>query len=150
MKKFFNILLGLLLAVSAAILGYVLYAAIIGGADAFANPTLNNAISVTIIWAYFLFVFALASALFCAVFGMIKSPAGLKGTALSLALVILVIGASYFYSTGHTVTIANIGDGGVFGATETVITEVSILVAYAAFAGAFVVALVTEVFGAFK
>ena len=48
----------------------LVYAIATGGSE--------DAISVNLIWGYALFVFALASALFCAIFGMIKNPAGIK------------------------------------------------------------------------
>ena len=47
-----------------------------GGSDA--------SISINLMWGYFLVVFAIAAAIFCAVFGMIQNPAGIKGTNLSL------------------------------------------------------------------
>ena len=133
MKKIFNILLGVLLVITIALM---VYAIATGGSEA--------AISANLMWGYFLFAFAVASAIFCAIFGMIKNPAGIKGAILSLALVIIIIGVSYFYSAGHTINI------GFFGHTETVITETSILVTYVAFAAAFVTAVVTEIWSAFK
>ena len=79
-----------------------------------------------------------------------KNPAGIKGAILSLALVIIIIGVSYFYSAGHTINIVDLQNNGFFGHTETVITETSILVTYVAFAAAFVTAVVTEIWSAFK
>ena len=124
MKKILNILLGILMAITVVLL---VYAIATGGSDA--------AISLNLVWGYFLFVFAVAAALFCAIFGMIQNPAGIKGTILSLALIIIVVGVSYFYAAGHG---------------ETVITETSILVTYVAFVAAFLTAVVTEIWGAFK
>lgn len=139
MKKILNVLLGLLMAVTALLL---VYAVATGGSEA--------AIGLNLIWGYFLFVFAIAAALFCALFGMIQNPAGIKGTILSVLLVLVVVGVSYFYAAGHTVNIVDLQNNGFFGRGETVITETSILVTYVAFAAAFVTALVTEVWGAFK
>lgn len=139
MKKIFNILLGVLLVITIALM---VYAIATGGSDA--------AISANLTWGYFLFVLAVASAIFCAIFGMIKNPAGIKGAILSLALVIIVIGVSYFYSAGHTINIVDLQNNGFFGHSETVITETSILVTYVAFAAAFVTAVVTEIWSAFK
>ncbi len=68
MKKILNILLGVMMAITAVLL---VYAMATGGSEA--------AIGANLIWGYFLFVFAIAAALFCAVFGMIKNPAGIKG-----------------------------------------------------------------------
>ena len=90
------------------------------------------------------------AAIFCAIFGMIQNPAGIKGTILSLALIIVIVGVSYFYSAGHTVNIVDLQNNGFFGHGETVITETSILVTYVACVAAFVTAVATEIWGAFK
>lgn len=67
MKKIFNILLGVLLVITIVLL---VYAIATGGSEA--------AISANLMWGYALFVFAIASALFCAIFGMIQNPKGIK------------------------------------------------------------------------
>lgn len=139
MKKILNILLGILMAITAVLL---IYAIASGGSDA--------AIGANLIWGYFLFVFAIAAAIFCAIFGMIQNPAGIKGTILSLALILIVVGVSYFYSASHTVNIIDLQNNGFFSHGETVITETSILVTYVAFVAAFVTAIATEIWGAFK
>lgn len=139
MKKILNILLGVLMAITVVLL---VYAIATGGSDA--------SINLNIVWGYFLFVFAIAAALFCAVFGMIQNPAGIKGTILSLALIIVIVGVSYFISAGHSVSIIDLQNNGVFDHGETVITETSILVTYVAFVAAFVTAVATEIWGAFK
>ncbi len=136
MKKILNILLGILMAVTAVLL---IYAIASGGS-----------IGANLIWGYFLFVFAIAAAIFCAIFGMIQNPAGIKGTIISLALILIVVGVSYFYSASHTVNIIDLQNNGFFGHGETVITETSILVTYVAFVAAFVTAIATEIWGAFK
>ncbi|HIY69495.1 MAG TPA: hypothetical protein H9828_08770 [Candidatus Alistipes intestinigallinarum] len=139
MKKIMNILLGVLMVITIVLL---VYAIATGGSEA--------AISANLMWGYFLFVAAIAAALFCAIFGMIKNPAGVKGAIISLALVIIVVGVSYFYAAGHTINIVDLQNNGVFGHSETVITEASIIVTYVAFVAAFVTAVVTEIWGAFK
>lgn len=139
MKKILNILLGILMAITAVLL---VYAVVSGGSEA--------AIGLNLIWGYTLFVFAIAAAIFCAIFGMIKNPAGIKGTIVSLALILIVVGVSYFYAAGHTVNIVDLQNNGFFSHGETVITETSILVTYVAFVAAFVTAIVTEIWGAFK
>ncbi|MDE6046858.1 MAG: hypothetical protein K2G10_06140 [Alistipes sp.] len=139
MKKILNILLGVLMAITAILL---IYAVATGGSE--------TAIGLNLIWGYFLFVFAIAAAIFCAVFGMVKNPAGIKGTIVSLALILIIIGVSYFYSASHTVNIIDLQNNGFFGHGETVITETSILVTYVAFVAAFLTAIVTEIRGAFK
>ena len=133
MKKILNILLGILMAITVVLM---VYAIATGGSDA--------SISVNLMWGYFLFVFAVAAAIFCAVFGMIQNPAGIKGTILSLALIIVIS------SAGHTVNIVDLQNNGFFGHGETVITETSILVTYVACVAAFVTAVATEIWGAFK
>ena len=139
MKKILNILLGVLMAITAVLM---VYAIATGGSDV--------AISVNLTWGYFLVVFAIAAAIFCAVFGMIQNPAGIKGTIVSLALIIVIIGVAYFISAGHSIQIPDLANGGVFGAGETVLTETSILVTYVAMVAAFLTAVVTEIYGAFK
>ncbi len=139
MKKILNILLGVLMAITAVLL---IYAIATGGSDA--------AISINLMWGYFLFVFAIAAALFCAIFGMIQNPAGVKGAIISLALVIIVVGVSYFYSASHTINIVDLQNNGYFGHPETVITETSIIVTYVAFVAAFLTAIATEIWSAFK
>ncbi|MDE5695596.1 MAG: hypothetical protein K2H77_06495 [Alistipes sp.] len=127
------------MAITAVLL---IYAIATGGSQ--------TAIGLNLIWGYFLFVFAIAAAIFCAVCGMVKNPAGIKGTIVSLALILIVIGASYFYSASHTVNIIDLQNNGFFGHGEAVITETSILVTYVAFVAAFLTAIVTEIRGAFK
>ena len=139
MKKILNILLGVLLVITAVL---TVWAVATGGSDA--------AISVNLMWCYALVVFSIAAAIFCAVFGMIKNPAGIKGTILSLALIIVIVGASYFYASSHTIEIPNLSNGGFFQSGETVLTEASIIVTYFAMVAAFVTAVVTEIWGAVK
>lgn len=139
MKKFFNILLAVLLVITVILL---VYAIATGGSEA--------AISANLMWGYALFVFAVASALFCAIFGMIQNPKGIKGAILSLALIIVIVGVSYFYSAGHTINIVDLQNNGFFGHTQTVITETSIIVTYVAFVAAFVTAVATEIWSVFK
>ena len=139
MKKILNIMLGILMVITAVLL---VYAIATGGSDA--------AISANLMWSYFLLVFGIAAGIFCAVFGMIQNPAGIKGTILSLALIIVVVGVSYFIAAGHTVNIVDLQNNDFFPRSETVITETSVLVAYVAVVAAFLTAVVTEIWGAFK
>ena len=139
MKKILNVLLGILLAITTVLTVWAIAA---GGSDA--------AISVNLMWGYFLLVFTIAAALFCAVFGMIQNPAGIKGTILSVALIIVIVGVSYFLSAGHTIEIPDLANGGFFGQGETVLTETSVIVTYVAMVAAFLTAVATEIWGAFK
>ena len=110
----------------------------------------DPSISLNLMWGYALFVFAFCCAIFCALFGMIKNPAGIKGTMLSLALVIIIIGVAYFTASGHNIQIPDVQNNTSFGEGETIVTETSILVTYVAGAAAFVVAVVTELWSIFK
>ena len=139
MQKILNILLGVLMAITVILM---IYAIATGGSDA--------AISMNLAWGYFLIAFAILAALFCAVFGMIKNPAGIKGTILSLALIIVVVGVAYFVASGHEIQIPDLANGGFFSQGETVLTDTSILVTYVALVAAFVTAIATEIYGAFK
>ena len=139
MKKAFNILLSVLMVITIALL---VYAVATGGSDA--------AISANLMWGYALFVFALASALFCAIFGMIKNPAGIKGTLLSFVLIVAIVGIAYFISASHSVQIPDLANNSVFDRGATVLTETSILVTYVAIVAAIVTTVVTEIWGALK
>lgn len=139
MKKILNILLIVLMVITAALL---VYAIATGGSDA--------AISLNLMWGYVLLVIGVAAAIFCAVYGMVKNPAGIKGAVLSLALIVVVVGISYFISAGHNVEIVDLQNNNFFPHGETVITETSVLVAYVAVVAAFLTAVVTEIWGAFK
>lgn len=58
--------------------------------------------------------------------------------------------AGKILSAGHDVQIVDLQNNGFFGHGETVITETSILVTYVAMAVAFVTAIATEIWSAFK
>ncbi len=139
MKNILNILLGIMLF---ATVGLAVYAGATGGTDA--------AIGLNLSWAYVLLGIALVAALICAFVGMFTSAEGLKGTILSLVLVVAVIGASYYIAAGHTIQIIDLSNGNFFPAWDTVITEASIYVTYVIFGASVLVALVTEIWGALK
>lgn len=125
--------------ITVALTGYAIAA---GGADA--------AISLNLIWGYILLVGAVVAAVGGAIYSTLKSPAGAKMSILSVVLILVIVGVSYFISAGHTVQIIDLQNNGFFGHTETVITETSILVTYVAFAASIITALVTEIWAAFK
>lgn len=127
------------MVITLALTGYAIAA---GGSEA--------SISLNLIWGYVLLVGAIAAAIGGAIYGMLQSPAGAKGSLLAVVLILAIIGVSYFISAGHTVNIVDLQNNGYFGRMETVITETSILVTYVAFAASIVVALVTEIWAAFK
>ena len=122
--------------------GLTAYAIAAGGSDA--------AISLNLIWGYCLMIGAVVAAVGGAIYSTLKSPAGAKMSILSVVLILAIVGVAYFISAGHTVQIVDLQNNGYFGHAETVITETSILVTYVAFAASIVVALVTEIWAAFK
>ena len=145
MKKALNILLGVLLLLIFIVVGYAAFA------EHPANPAEYDASISTTLWlGYILFAAAIASAIACAVWGMVKNPSGIRGTIVSLVLIVVVVGVSYLLAAGHDVKIVDLQNNGFFGHGETVITETSVLVTYVAMAIAFVTAIVTEVWGALK
>ena len=135
MKKFLNILLGLLFAVTAALVGW---AVVSGGSEV--------AISWNLLWGYALLVTAVVSVILAALKGTITNPAGLKKTLLAVVIVVVVVGASLFIALGHDGLVIPNSAGGVFNDPfELVISEVGLLVTYAVAATSIVVTLVTEV-----
>ena len=145
MKKWFNILLGVLLAITVALMAYA-----VATAPHEPGVQADTAISLCLYWGYFLLVFGVFMAIFCAFFGMVQNPSGIKYVGGAAVLIVVIVGAAYFISAGHTILIPNLADGGYFDHTETVISESCILVTYVAFVAALVTTLCTEVWRAFK
>ncbi len=139
MNTILKVILGVLMAVTVAVLGYALAS---GGSD--------QSISLNLMWAYSLAGLAVVSVLFCTVYGLLLSPGGLLKSLISAVVVAAVVGVAYFYASSHEILIPNIGDGGFFDASETIITEASIVVAYVLGAGAVLSAIFSEVMGALK
>ena len=137
MKKILNILLGVILLITVIL---TVYAMVAGGS--------NEAINLNLIWSYILIAVGIATALFTAVWGMVNSSKGIKGTLLSTLLVI--VAAAYLIARGHTIEIPDVANGGFFPHPETVITEASILVTYVALGAAVLTAIFTEIYKAFK
>lgn len=145
MKKLFNILLGVLLAVTVALMAYAVFTP---HSD---DPTQYDAsISLCLYWGYFLLVLGVLMAIGGAVFGMAQNPASIKFAAGAVVLIAAIICTAYFISAGHNVLIPNLADGGYFEHTETVISETCILVTYVAAVAAILTAIVTEVWRALK
>ncbi len=140
MKKMLNILLGLLFAITAVMVGW---AVVSGGAE--------DAISWNLVWGYALLVGAIVSVLLSAIKGTITNPAGLKKTMLAIVLVVVVVGAALFIALGHDGIVIPNSAGGVFDDPfELVISEVGILVTYVVAAASIIVTLYTEVRNLFK
>lgn len=139
MKKILNILLGVVLLVTVIL---TVYAIVAGGS--------NEAINLNLIWGYILLAGAVVTALFSAVWSMVNSSKGIKGTLLSTLLVVVIVLAAYLIARGHTIEIPDVANGGFFPHPETVITEASILVTYVALGAAVLTAIFTEIYKAFK
>ncbi len=144
MKKILNILLGCSFALTLAL---SIWCMAVSGNEA----SLEQAVSVILIWGYALFGLAIAATLYCAVRGMVKNPAGMKAALVSIAIIIVIVGAALGIAFSHDgLTIPNSG-GGVFdNKGELIITESSIIVTYVAFVVAFFAAIYAEVRNAFK
>ena len=135
MKKFLNILLGLLFAVTAALVGW----AVVSGGN-------EVAVSWNLVWGYALLVAAVVSVLLAALKGTITNPAGLKKTLLAVVVVVVVVGAALFVALGHDGLVIPNSAGGVFDDPfELVISEVGLVVTYVVAAASIVVTLLTEV-----
>lgn len=145
MKKKLNILLGVLLAVTVALL---IYAVASKHSDDFS--AYDASISANLIWGYVLLGLAVLSAIGCAIFGTIKNPASIKGALLSFGLIVVIVGVAYFISAGHTVAIPDVANNGVFARTPTVIAETGIIVTYVAMVAAVIVTICTEIYNALK
>lgn len=143
MKKLCN---GLLIALLVATVLLAAYAVIASSN----TESLNAAISLNLIWSYILFGVAVLAAVGCAAWGMLKSPAGLKGALLSILLIVAIVVISYFVANGHDYQIINLENGGYFDRFETVIADAGILVTYVAFAGSLLAALYAEISNALK
>ena len=140
MKKFLNILLGLLFAITAVMVGW----AVVSSGN-------EVAISWNLVWGYALLVGAVLSVLISAIKGTITNPAGLKKTMLAIVLVVVVVGAALFIALGHDGIVIPNSAGGVFDDPfELVISEVGILVTYVVAAASILVTLYTEVRNLFK
>lgn len=135
MKKFLNILLGLLFAVTAALVGW----AVVSGGN-------EVAVSWNLVWGYALLVAAVVSVLLAALKGTITNPAGLKKTLLAVVVVVVVVGVALFVALGHDGLVIPNSAGGVFDDPfELVISEVGLVVTYVVAAASIVVTLLTEV-----
>ena len=135
MKKMLNILLGVLFAVTAGLVGW----AVVSNGN-------EVAVSWNLLWGYALLVMAVVSVLGAALKGTITNPAGLKKTLLAVVLVVVVVGAALFIALCHDGVVIPNSAGGVFdNPFELVISEVGLLVTYVVAASSIVVTLFTEV-----
>ena len=135
MKKMLNILLGLLFAITAALVGW---AVVSGGADV--------AISWNLLWGYALLVGAVVGVLWAALKGLITDPAGVKKTLLAVVLVVVVVGAALGIALSNDGLVIPNSAGGVFDDPfELVVSEVGLLVTYVVAAATLLVTFYAEV-----
>lgn len=127
-----------LIAMMVITVGLVIAAVATGGEPAI--------VGYNLIWGYVLAGAAIAASIFCAIFGMINAPQGIKSTLISVGVAVVVVVASYLYANSHVIEILNIADGTFFPAWETVITEASILVTYITFGAVVLVAFFGQIF----
>ena len=132
--------------------------------DGQAVEALAKAVSYNIMWVYFLMVFAVAFMVLNAIMNMFQNPASMIKTAVSVVVVLAVIGIAYFIAQSHgwnegafikDAAGLPLGIGAepnrvVFGAFEYMISDVCILVTYIAFVGAALATLYTAIRGSFK
>lgn len=157
MKKILlNIFLGVLLVVTLGLMAYAVISMSKVPSDKLelSNMTLYSSISWVLVWTYALLGLGILSVIVCALVGMIKNPSGIVWTCLAFVLVVAIVGASYYFSLKHQVTIANpadkVGSEQFFEAKETLIAQTCLLVTYVAFAASFLTVLATEVWRRFK
>lgn len=96
-------MLGVILLITVIL---TVYAMVAGGS--------NEAINLNLIWSYILIAVGIATALFTAVWGMVNSSKGIKGTLLSTLLIIVIVAAAYLIARGHTIEIPDVANGGFF------------------------------------
>ena len=140
MKKKLNILLAALFVVTLSLVGWAI---ISGGSDV--------AVSWNLIWGYALLVVAVVSVICAAIKGTITHPAGLKSTLLSVAIVVVVVGAALGVALGHDGLVIPNSAGGVFdNPFDLAISETGIIVTYIVAAAAILVTIAGEVRNALK
>lgn len=146
MKKITNTILIAMMVITVVLLAWVVF---FSGGHSAAN--LNDpAISANLVWAYILGGLGILSAVACAVKGTLSNPKGLKGTLISIVLVVAVVVIAYLVASSHNVEIYNVGAHTNFGRTETVISDASLIVVYVVAGCAIVSAIVSEVLHALK
>ncbi len=149
MKKALNIVLIALLAITVVLCAWAIIAT---PASSLGTPDASAclALSLNLFWGYLLVVGAICAAVFCAIWGLAKNPAGIKGSLLALGIVVVVVVASYLIAKANQVLVPNIEKGGYFGEWQTLLSSASIWVAYFGMAGAILAALWSEIVAAFK
>lgn len=149
MKKALNILLVVLLVISVALCGWAIFAT---PSTSLGIPNAADclAVSVNLLWSYFLLVVAICAIVYSAIVGMTKNAAGGKSSLLSIGIIVVVVVASYFIAKANHVLVPNIDKGGYFGEWQTLLSNASIIVSYFGLAGVILVALWSEIRDALK
>ena len=141
-------------------------------ADGEAIGELAQAISINIMWFYFLMLFSVVFVIIAWLLGMAQNPGGIWKTCVYLAVVALVVGGAYFVANSHGWGFVNdngeevgkvlhditgeplgLGSGEqrtLFEAWHYMTAEISILVTYIAIAGATLAAVFSWARGTFK
>lgn len=146
MKKITNTILIAMMVITVVLLAWVVFFS-----DGHSAANLNDpAISANLVWAYILGGLGILSAVACAVKGTLSNPKGLKGTLISIVLVVAVVVIAYVVASSHHVEIYNVGAHTNFGRSETVISDASLIVVYVVAGCAIVSAIVSEVLHALK
>lgn len=141
MKKVFNIILVVLLIITAILTVMMLF----GPKDGSGNPDVNP----IIIWTYILCALAILSAVFSAVYCSINNSRGSKGSLIALVIVVLVVGASFMFADSTTPMV--LPDGTVVDSPMILsISDASLYVSYVALAVAIVAAIFSEIKNAIK
>ena len=120
MKTALKIVLGCLLGITLALVGWAVYE---GGSDL--------SISVNLLWGYGLLGLAILGVLCAALVDTISHPAGLGKTLLGLVVVVAVVGAALALVLTHDATpVANSAGGSFDNPFELRIAELGIYVTY--------------------
>lgn len=146
MKKITNAILIAMMVITVVLLAWAVFFS-----EGHSAANLNDpAISANLVWAYILGGLGILSAVACAVKGTLSNPKGLKGTLISIVLVVAVIVIAYVVAAGHDVQVYNVGAHTYFDRSETVISDASLIVVYIVAGCAIVSAIVSEVLHALK
>ena len=143
MEKIFKTLLIVLLAISAVLVLWGVFATPDKPATAAEAP----AIGYNLVWGYILLGAAVVVALFSAAMGLVTKPAGLKGALISLVAIVVIAAV---VAAGHDYQIVDLQNSAYFGRSETVLTDTSILITYVAMAGAVIAAIYSAVADSLK
>ncbi len=112
----------------------------------------TEVVGYNLIWAYVLVAGALASAVFCAVYGMVKSSDGVMSSLISVGVAAVVIGIAYGVANSNMgeIKIVDLQNGEFFPDVDTMITEASVIVIYITMGAAILAAIAGETFNAIE